>query len=368
MEALIEIGIFVSKVLIVVVGIVAVILAITAVSVKAKGDKHPEIEDLSEKYKEQKNALLSVVMEEKDFKLHSKNEKAAKREKKNTPDTKHKLFVIDFLKGDVQASQVDRFREEITAVLSVATPQDSILINVESPGGVVHGYGLAAAQILRLRDANLNVTVAVDKIAASGGYMMACVANQIISSPFAIIGSIGVVAQVPNFHRLLKKNEVDYKEYTAGDYKRTVSIFGEITEKGEQKFLQQLEQTHVLFKTFVGRFRPNLKMEEIATGEYWFGLQALEKGLVDKIMTSDEYLQSKLNEFQVFKVVLEKKPSLSQKVTEMFEAASYAVAQGITNSFMSHSKNFGFKQQKQFQVLADIPDLNVPENSLKSDI
>ena len=309
MEALLEIGVFLAKVLIIVVGIVAIILTITAVSIKAKGDKHPEIEDLSAKYKEQKQALLSVVMNEKDFKQHSKIQKAEQKEKKNAPDTKPRLFILDFLKGDVNASHVDRFREEITAVISVASKEDAILINVESPGGVVHGYGLAAAQILRLRDAGLTVTVAVDKVAASGGYMMACVANEIISSPFAIVGSIGVVAQVPNFHRLLKKNEVDYKEYTAGDYKRTVSILGEITEKGEKKFLEQLEETHVLFKTFVGRFRPHLKMEEIATGEYWFGTQALAKGLVDKIMTSDDYVQTKLGDHHVFKVVLEKKPN-----------------------------------------------------------
>jgi serine protease SohB len=355
MDSFIQIGVFFAQTLIIVVGFIAVILTIAAVSIRAKSDKAPDISDLNEKYKEQKQALLSVMLSDDDLK---KEKKKQKKEEKNKPtktaDLK-KLFVVDFLKGDIQASHVDRFREEITSVLAVAKPGDDVLINVESPGGIVHGYGLAAAQILRLRDFGLNITVSVDKIAASGGYMMACVAHKIIGSPFAIVGSIGVVAQLPNFHRLLKKNDVDYKEYTAGEFKRTVGLFTEITDKGERKFIEQLESTHVLFKNFVSKFRPHLKMEEIATGEYWFGQQALEKGLIDEIKTSDEFIQNQLNHMQVYKICFEKKPSLSQKLSGMVDSAVNAAVRAAVGTGFS-SQNFttsGLTLQKQFSDLSD---------------
>lgn len=346
MDSFIQIGVFFTQTLIIVVGIIAVILTITAVSMRTKSDKSPDINDLNEKYKEQKQALLSVMLSDDELKKEKKKLKKEEKNKSTTTQSLKKLFVIDFVKGDVQASHVDRFREEITSVLSVAKPGDDVLINVESPGGVVHGYGLAAAQILRLREFGLNITVSVDKIAASGGYMMACVAHKIIGSPFAIVGSIGVVAQLPNFHRLLKKHDIEYKEYTAGEFKRTVGLFTEITDKGERKFIEQLESTHVLFKNFVSRFRPHLKMEEIATGEYWFGQQALEKGLIDEIKTSDEFIQNQLNHKQVYKISFEKKPSLSQKLSDMVQATVQATVQAAVNSSIRSAVGTALSSQK----------------------
>ena len=108
-------------------------------------------------------------------------------------------------------------------------------------------YGLAASQMQRIRDKKLKLTVCVDKVAASGGYMMAVVADKIIAAPFAVLGSIGVLAQVPNFHRLLKKHDVDFEMLTAGKYKRTLTMFGENTDKGREKFQEDIEDTHVLF-------------------------------------------------------------------------------------------------------------------------
>lgn len=314
MQYLQQLGLFFGQTLIIVLAIVAVILTVAAAALKNKGSKAFEVEVMNDKIEDQKEALNSIIMNEDDFKKEKKRLK--KEAKEDAKTTKKFSYLIDFLKGDVHASSVEHLREEINAVLTVAQKGDEVILRIESPGGVVHGYGLAAAQILRLREADLQVTVCVDKVAASGGYLMSCVAHQIIASPFAIIGSIGVVAQVPNFNKLLKKHDVEYKEYTAGDYKRTVSIFGEITEKGEAKFQQQLEITHHLFKGFVGKYRPQLNMDQVATGEYWYGQTALELNLVDKIQTSDDYILNKIKTHKVLKVSCEKKPSLSDKLSD----------------------------------------------------
>jgi serine protease SohB len=314
MEYLQQLGLFFGQTLIIVLAIVAVILTIAAAALKNKGSKTFEVEIMNDKFEDQKEALNSIIMTEDDFKKEKKRLK--KEAKEDVKTTKKFSYLIDFLKGDVHASSVEHLREEINAILTVAQKGDEVILRIESPGGVVHGYGLAAAQILRLREADLQVTVCVDKVAASGGYLMSCVAHQIIASPFAIIGSIGVVAQVPNFNRLLKKHDVEYKEYTAGDYKRTVSIFGEITEKGEAKFREQLEITHLLFKGFVSKYRPQLNIDQVATGEYWYGQTALELNLVDKIQTSDDYILNKIKTHKVLKVSCEKKPTLSDKLSD----------------------------------------------------
>lgn len=313
MELLQHLGLFFGETLIIVLAIVAIIMTIAAAALKAKNSKSFEVELINEKFDDQKEALNSIIMSDDDFKKEKKRLKKEAKDAEKNP--KKFVYLIDFLKGDVEASSVDTFKEEISAIINVAQKNDEVILRVESPGGVVHGYGLAAAQILRLRDAGLNITVCVDKVAASGGYLMSCVAHQIIASPFAILGSIGVVAQVPNFNRLLKKHDVDYKEYTAGDYKRTVSILGEITEKGEAKFREQLDATHVLFKSFVSQFRPQLNIDKVATGEYWYGKNALELNLVDKIQTSDDYILNKTKTHQVLKVSFEKKPTLSDKIS-----------------------------------------------------
>ncbi|MDN8482104.1 protease SohB [Acinetobacter baumannii] len=236
--------------------------------------------------------------------------KEAKIRRKNN----QKIFVLDF-KGDIQASAVENLREEITLILATAKAgRDRVVVRLESPGGMVHGYGLAAAQLVRLRDAGFHLTICVDKVAASGGYMMACIANEIISAPFAVVGSIGVVAQVPNFNRLLKEHNVDFELYTAGQYKRTVTMFGENTPEGKAKFEEELQQTHVLFKHFVEKYRPQLNGEKVAKGEHWYGQDALDLNLVDKLQTSDEYLLALLPQHDVYVINTRKKATLGEKL------------------------------------------------------
>lgn len=258
--------------------------------------------------------------------------KEAKIRKKND----QKIYVLDF-KGDVQASAVDTIREEITLILATAKAgHDRVVVRLESPGGMVHGYGLAAAQLVRLRDAGFHVTICVDKVAASGGYMMACIASEIISAPFAVVGSIGVVAQVPNFNRLLKQHNVDFELYTAGEYKRTVTMFGENTPEGKAKFEEELQQTHSLFKHFVEKYRPQLDIAKVATGEHWYGEDARELNLVDKLQTSDEYLLSLLPKHDIYVINTRKRPTFGEKLglqaAQMAESLIPTVLSKITDS------------------------------------
>ncbi|MBV2168644.1 MAG: protease SohB [Bdellovibrio sp.] len=316
MDALQSIGVFAAQTFLILFAILAVIIVIAIIASKASGHKDEiQVELIHKKYKNFRNLLKSQTLsktERKEMKKKLKEERKA--HETQTRDHEKKIFLIDF-NGDIKASAVENLREEVTAVLTLATPQDEVVVRVESPGGVVHGYGLAASQLLRIRDKQIPLTVCVDKVAASGGYLMSCTAHKILCAPFAIVGSIGVVAQVPNLHRVLKRYDVDYKEYTAGEFKRTVSLLGEITEKGEEKFKEQLEDTHVLFKSFVHKFRPQLNLSEVATGEYWYGEQALTKGLVDEIRTSDDYLLGLSEKHQIVKVTYEHHESLSQKLT-----------------------------------------------------
>lgn len=255
--------------------------------------------------------LLSLLKKS-DSKAGAKDKKSKAKKSKNKKQGR--LFVLDF-DGDVKASAVEQLREEISLIESEANPEkDRVLIRLESPGGMVHGYGLAAAQLARLRDAGFHLTVCVDKVAASGGYMMACIANDIVSAPFAIVGSIGVVAQMPNFHKLLEKLNIDFDVYTAGEYKRTVTIFGENDEAGVEKFKAELEQTHKLFKDFVEKYRAKLDVEKVATGEHWYGEDALDLNLVDKLQTSDSYILNQLDDYDVYSITLKKKQSPLEKL------------------------------------------------------
>ena len=213
--------------------------------------------------------------------------------------------MIDF-KGDIRATEVTSLREEITAILTVATTGDEVLVKLESAGGTVHGYGLAASQLKRIRDKGIHLTIAVDKVAASGGYMMACVAHKIIAAPFAIIGSVGVLAQMPNFNRLLKKHDIDFEEITAGKYKRTLTLFGENTDEDREKMREELADIHLLFKEFIHENRSQVDVEKIATGEHWHGKRALELKLVDELRTSDDYLSSSVNTADIFEIDYER--------------------------------------------------------------
>jgi len=198
--------------------------------------------------------------------------------------------------------------------LTLATPKDEVVLRLESGGGMVHSYGLASSQLARIRQAGIPLTICIDKVAASGGYMMACIGTRIISAPFAILGSIGVVAQLPNVNRLLKKHDIDFEVLTAGEYKRTLTVFGENTEKGREKFQEDLDITHELFKNFVASYRPQLQIDEVATGEIWLGIAAKDKQLVDELKTSDEYLSEKAKTAEVFHLHYAERKSLQQRV------------------------------------------------------
>ena len=328
MEFFIEYGLFLAKVATVVVAIAIIISLAVGASLKGKqgSDKgHLEITPLNQQYEDMSEAMLIATMDEslqkaEEKKLHKAKKKQAKADKKaqkteNETDAsaKKRVFVLTF-DGNISASAVSHLREEVTAVLTQAKANDEVLLKLESAGGMVHSYGLASSQLDRLRKAQIPITVAVDKVAASGGYMMACVADRILAAPFAIIGSIGVVAQMPNFNRVLKKHDVDYELLTAGEHKRTLTMFGENTDKGREKFIEELEETHQLFKDYVSERRPQVDIDKIATGEIWYGSKALEMALVDDIQTSDEYLVSCIQEAQVFEVAYVQKKKLHQRL------------------------------------------------------
>ncbi|TFB20539.1 protease SohB [Lelliottia nimipressuralis] len=300
MELLSQYGLFLAKIATVVIAIAVIAVLIVNLTQRKRQRGELRITRLSEQYKEMQEEMSLALLDSHQHKLwlkaqkkkHKQEAKAAKAKAKlNAPQDKvtPRVYVLDF-KGSMDAHEVSSLREEVTAVLSVATPQDQVVVRLESPGGVVHGYGLAASQLQRLREKQIPLTVAVDKVAASGGYMMACVADKIVAAPFSIIGSIGVVAQIPNFNRFLKNKEIDIELHTAGQYKRTLTLLGENTEEGRQKFREDLNETHHLFKDFVHRMRPTLDIEQVATGEHWYGVQAQEKGLVDEVGTSDDLL------------------------------------------------------------------------------
>ncbi|OGT83485.1 MAG: protease SohB [Gammaproteobacteria bacterium RIFCSPLOWO2_12_FULL_47_76] len=318
MEHLIEYGIFFAKFMTVILVLVIVAGGIFIMIFRSRTgmDGHLNITNLNSKFETMGLMLNSQILPKKEFKKTVKEHKALlkKKDKGTDLDKKRKrVFVIDF-KGDIRATEVTSLREEITAILTVATTGDEVLVKLESAGGTVHGYGLAASQLKRIRDKGIHLTIAVDKVAASGGYMMACVAHKIIAAPFAIIGSVGVLAQMPNFNRLLKKHDIDFEEITAGKYKRTLTLFGENTDEDREKMREELADIHLLFKEFIHENRSQVDVEKIATGEHWHGKRALELKLVDELRTSDDYLSSSVNTADIFEIDYERKKSMSEKI------------------------------------------------------
>lgn len=328
MEFLFEYGLFFAKVgtlLLAFVTVVSVIVGASQKNKEGEGKGHLEITPLNRQFEHLKDTMLIATTDEslqkaEEKKLNKAKKKQLSDEKKASKKVsdlsipqRSKVYVLNF-DGNISASAVGHLREEITAVLTQATPNDEVLLKLESAGGMVHSYGLASSQLDRLRKKNVPLTVCVDKVAASGGYMMACVADKILAAPFAIIGSIGVVAQMPNFNKVLKKHDVEFELLTAGEHKRTLTMFGENTEKGREKFIEELEDTHQLFKDYVSTRRPQVDIEKIATGEIWFGSRAKDMALIDDIQTSDEYLVSRIEEADVFEVAYVFKKKLHQRL------------------------------------------------------
>jgi len=328
LEFFLDYGLFLAKTVTIVLAIIiiAVFMAMLLMRGKSTAHEHVEIKKLNDHYDDLELALNSQMLTKEDFKSYLKASKQKhKKEKKNktAKDTPRKrLFILDF-HGDIKASEVTELREEITAILTIASPDtDEVFVRLESPGGMVHAYGLAASQLLRIRNKNIPLTIGVDKVAASGGYMMACVANKIISAPFAIVGSIGVVAQIPNFNRLLKKHDVDFELITAGEHKRTLTLFGENTDKAREKFKHDIEETHELFKAFILANRDIVDLDQVATGEHWFGTRAKELRLVDELMTSDDYLLSKRDEVDLYEVKYQTKKTIGSKFAHFLSNAA----------------------------------------------
>ena len=334
MEFLIEYGLFLAKVVTIVVALVVLVtLLISARQPGPQGEPgRLEVKHLNDAYEQVTKSLNQAMMSpeeqkaaqkaaKKTEKQRLKAEKAALKRSSNEADPKalpiSRVFVLNF-DGDIEASAVSSLRQEVTAILAVASAEDEVLLRLESAGGVVHGYGLAASQLRRITKQGIKLTVSVDKVAASGGYMMACIADRIIAAPFAVLGSIGVVAQVPNFNRLLKSQKVDVELHTAGAHKRTLTMFGENTDEGRQKFRAELEEVHQLFKVFVRDNRPQVDIEVVATGEAWYGQRALEQQLIDEIQTSDEYLIEKMPTAAVYEIAYEIQQSKVEKLVKRF--------------------------------------------------
>ncbi|QIL89408.1 protease SohB [Microbulbifer sp. SH-1] len=381
MEFLSEYGLFLAKVVTIVVALL-VILGIVVANRAHHRDRQPghiAVHRLNDRYDDMKEALLAAVLDDAEYaelkKQQDKDKKAeakaqAKKRKaelkaeakarkhrnkdvaekdahevkvpeqaeadaeagaggeQSAPaierDARKRLFVVHF-DGDIKASALSNLREEITAILQIAEREDEVVVCLESPGGMVANYGLAASQLARVRSAGVKLTIIVDKVAASGGYMMACVADRILAAPFAMLGSIGVVAQLPNFHRLLQRNDVDFELFTAGEYKRTVTMFGENTPEGKEKFQSDLEEIHTLFQHFVAEYRPQLDVAKVATGEVWFGQRALDLALVDELKTSDEYLTSCARNADLYQVEYKERQNIAKKI-------GFATQSGIENA------------------------------------
>jgi serine protease SohB len=306
MDLMSEYLLFLAKGLTLVALILAALAGVVAILSRARHADKPmvQIKHLNQQYERMRHSMQMALQTRRSLRDLWRRRRKEGKQKPHKPDleqTRRRIFVLNF-QGDIMASAVASLREEVTAVLSVAEPRDELLVRLESSGGVVHGYGLAASQLVRVRDKGIALTVVVDKVAASGGYMMACVADRLIAAPFAMIGSIGVVSQLPNFNRLLKKHDVDFEQFTAGEYKRTVTLFGETTEAGRAKLQQEVETTHELFKTFLNTYRPALAMDQVANGEHWFGTDALALKLVDELRTSDDYLMEASTEADLYEV------------------------------------------------------------------
>lgn len=332
MDFLFEYGLFLAKTLTLVLAVVIVLLACAAFAARnrheAKDHGAIHVVNLNDEIEAMKDALRHEVLDhdalKAELKAERKKEKEERKARSKDPGAepaRKRIYVLDF-DGDVQASQVEDLRRTVTAVLSFARPEiDEVMLRLESPGGMVHSYGLAASQLTRLRKHRLALTICVDKVAASGGYMMACIANTLYAAPFAYIGSIGVLVQLPNVHRLLKDHKIDVETITAGEYKRTLTTIGENTDKGRAKVQEDVDEMHALFKNFILEYRPALDIATVATGEVWTGAQALGIGLVDGIETSDEWLLARCKDADLYSVSWEHKRKFTDRLTALFEGA-----------------------------------------------
>jgi serine protease SohB len=297
-----------------------VLVTIVVLVAASRRRGHPEglvVEHLNRQYEDIEDSLKLAIegkaRHKKAVKARHKERKREDKARDKAGSTKPRLFVLDF-KGDLRASAAASLREEVSAVLRVAKAGEQVLVRLENSGGTVHEHGFAASQLTRLKQHGLKLVVAVDKVAASGGYLMACVADRLIAAPFAIIGSIGVLAQLPNFHRLLEEKGVDFEQVMAGRYKRTLTMFGKNTDEGREKLKEEVEDIHELFKAQIREHRPQVDVEQVATGEHWYGIRALALNLVDEIKTSDDVLIEAANDHDLYHIAYKRRRSLQERV------------------------------------------------------
>ena len=328
-DFLLEFALFFLKSLTIVVAVAAIVLTIVSAS-KGDGGQHGlKIDKLNDKYRELADKLRHSVMNKDEWKAYEKEQKKAlKKEEKEGGESGKRVYVLNFI-GDMRASAVDSLREEVTVVISVATPEDEIVVCIENAGGVVHDHGLGASQLERIKRKNIPLTVVVDKVAASGGYLMASVANKIIAAPFAIVGSIGVLAQIPNFNRFLEERGIDFEQVTAGKYKRTLTMFGKNTDADREKTREDLEEVHTLFKGAVTEHRPDMDIESVATGEYWYGTRALELGLIDEVGSSDDYLMALADNAKIYGITYKGSETLLQKLQSAMAVITSSLGMGV---------------------------------------
>ncbi len=329
MHATADYLLFLAKLASVVIAILVLLAGILALTLRGKQKTKGELKvrKLNDRYQEMQDAVHHVATVKSAYK---KILKKRKKEEKKSKGEKSRLFILKF-NGDIKASSVENLTQEINAILLCADKKDEVLACVESAGGMVNAYGLAASQLQRLRDANIRLTIAIDKIAASGGYMMASVADYVIAAPFAIVGSVGVIAQLPNFHHLLKKKSIDFEQVTAGKYKRTLTVFGKNTEAGREKLQEEIDETLDLFKAHIKQNRPQVDVEKIATGEHWFATQALDLQLVDELKTSDDYLLSCHKNLELIEIQYEIKKKWGKRLAALSQDGAAYLLHGANN-------------------------------------
>jgi serine protease SohB len=317
-EFFLQYGLFLAQTVTLVAAIVFVIGFAVASSRKGREEGGLTVKSLNQRYRQLTDAIRREVMPKKALKAAMKARKAEDKAREAGDEGRRRVYVLDF-HGDIKASGVGALRKEISAILGLATPQDEVVVRLDNHGGLVHEHGLAASQLIRLRDRDIPLTVVVDKVAASGGYMMACVADRLIAAPFSIIGSIGVLAQIPNFHRLLKEHGVEVEQLKAGRYKRTVTMFGENSDEDRAKLTEELEEVHTLFRQLIAEYRPTLDLDQLATGEHWLGRRARELGLVDELGTSDDYLLKALDNADLYLVKWVGRKTLQARLSAAIE-------------------------------------------------
>lgn len=325
-DYLMQYGLFLAQVVTVVAGIGIVIAMIAVAARRTKSEDQLEINNINHRLKSMELAVKRQVLDKKGFKGEAKSAKKAAKEK--PADSGARLFLLNF-RGDIKASAVSSLREEISAILTVAGEGDEVVVRLENAGGLVHDHGLAASQLTRIREKGIKLTIAVDKIAASGGYLMACVGDRILAAPFAVLGSIGVLAQLPNFNRYLDAHGVDFEQFKGGEYKRTVTLFGKNTDADRAKFREEISDTHALFKEFVVAQRPALNIDKVATGEHWYGKRALDLALCDELKTSDDYLLERSKDAGIYEVKYTTRKPLGKRLAGAVDDGVTATWEGL---------------------------------------